>query len=70
MIGGTLIQTIILLWVTFRTDWNKEVNLIFLFLIFFSIYTIFFLFFSFWDKWDISLITNHLSSKLTYIQKV
>lgn len=25
MIGGTVIQTIILLWVTFRTDWNKEV---------------------------------------------
>ncbi|KAF7008250.1 hypothetical protein CFC21_023054 [Triticum aestivum] len=26
MIGGTLIQTIILLWITFRTDWNKEVE--------------------------------------------
>ncbi|KAJ6416277.1 hypothetical protein OIU84_002175 [Salix udensis] len=26
MIGGTLFQTIILLWVTFRTDWNKEVE--------------------------------------------
>lgn len=26
MIGGTLIQTAILLWVTFRTDWNKEVE--------------------------------------------
>ncbi|XP_011047999.1 PREDICTED: protein TRANSPARENT TESTA 12-like isoform X1 [Populus euphratica] len=26
MIGGTLIQTIILSWVTFRTDWNKEVE--------------------------------------------
>ncbi|KAL5578852.1 hypothetical protein UlMin_011294 [Ulmus minor] len=26
MIGGTLIQTLILLWVTFRTDWNKEVE--------------------------------------------
>ncbi|XP_024019321.1 protein DETOXIFICATION 40 isoform X2 [Morus notabilis] len=26
MIGGTLIQTLILLWVTFRTDWNKEVD--------------------------------------------
>ncbi|CAM0906353.1 unnamed protein product [Alopecurus aequalis] len=25
MIGGTLMQTVILLWVTFRTDWNKEV---------------------------------------------
>ncbi|KAM0832542.1 hypothetical protein ACQ4PT_064835 [Festuca glaucescens] len=25
MIGGTLMQTLILLWVTFRTDWNKEV---------------------------------------------
>ncbi|ONI09981.1 hypothetical protein PRUPE_4G022000 [Prunus persica] len=24
MIGGTFMQTIILLWVTFRTDWNKE----------------------------------------------
>ncbi|KAL5861381.1 hypothetical protein ACOSQ3_002690 [Xanthoceras sorbifolium] len=26
MIGGTVMQTIILLWVTFRTDWNKEVQ--------------------------------------------
>ncbi|KAG1368301.1 protein DETOXIFICATION 40 [Cocos nucifera] len=26
MIGGTLMQTVILLWVTFRTDWNKEVD--------------------------------------------
>ncbi|KAK3014232.1 hypothetical protein RJ639_008165 [Escallonia herrerae] len=26
MIGGTLMQTIILLWVTYRTDWNKEVE--------------------------------------------
>lgn len=26
MIGGTVMQTIILLWVTFRTDWNKEVD--------------------------------------------
>lgn len=26
MIGGTLMQTIILLIVTFRTDWDKEVN--------------------------------------------
>ncbi|KAL2341273.1 hypothetical protein Fmac_009213 [Flemingia macrophylla] len=26
MIGGTMLQTIILLWITFRTDWNKEVN--------------------------------------------
>lgn len=25
MIGGTLIQTLILIYVTFRTDWNKEV---------------------------------------------
>ncbi|CAH9121175.1 unnamed protein product [Cuscuta epithymum] len=25
MIGGTVMQTIILLWVTFRTDWTKEV---------------------------------------------
>ncbi|XP_045828521.1 protein DETOXIFICATION 40-like [Trifolium pratense] len=25
MLGGTVLQTIILLWVTFRTDWNKEV---------------------------------------------
>ncbi|XP_024436785.1 protein DETOXIFICATION 36 isoform X3 [Populus trichocarpa] len=24
MIGGTLLQTLILLWVTFRTDWKKE----------------------------------------------
>ncbi|XP_062088600.1 protein DETOXIFICATION 40-like [Humulus lupulus] len=26
MICGTLMQTLILLWVTFRTDWNKEVE--------------------------------------------
>ncbi|PON43899.1 Multi antimicrobial extrusion protein [Parasponia andersonii] len=26
MLGGTLVQTLILLWVTFRTDWNKEVE--------------------------------------------
>ncbi|XP_077211010.1 protein DETOXIFICATION 40-like [Tasmannia lanceolata] len=26
MMAGTLIQTIILLWFTFRTDWNKEVE--------------------------------------------
>ncbi|KAL3627509.1 Protein DETOXIFICATION 40 [Castilleja foliolosa] len=26
MIGGTAMQTLILLWVTFRTDWNKEVE--------------------------------------------
>nr|GMC89822.1 protein DETOXIFICATION 40-like [Ipomoea batatas] len=26
MIGGTAMQTFILLWVTFRTDWNKEVE--------------------------------------------
>ncbi|XP_062161543.1 protein DETOXIFICATION 40-like [Alnus glutinosa] len=26
MIGGTFIQTLILLWITFRTDWNKEVE--------------------------------------------
>ncbi|XP_060192565.1 protein DETOXIFICATION 40-like [Lycium barbarum] len=26
MIGGTVMQTIILLWFTFRTDWNKEVE--------------------------------------------
>ncbi|KAK3031864.1 hypothetical protein RJ639_035634 [Escallonia herrerae] len=26
MIGGTVIQTMILLWITFRTDWNKEVE--------------------------------------------
>lgn len=25
MIGGTVMQTFILLWVTFRTDWDKEV---------------------------------------------
>jgi hypothetical protein len=25
VIGGTLTQTLILLWVTVRTDWNKEV---------------------------------------------
>uniref|UniRef100_A0ACD5XGY4 Uncharacterized protein n=2 Tax=Avena sativa TaxID=4498 RepID=A0ACD5XGY4_AVESA len=25
MIGGTVMQTVILLWVTLRTDWNKEV---------------------------------------------
>ncbi|KAM7500960.1 hypothetical protein LguiA_025374 [Lonicera macranthoides] len=26
MIGGTAMQTAILLWVTFRTDWDKEVE--------------------------------------------
>ncbi|KAL2467146.1 MATE efflux family protein [Abeliophyllum distichum] len=26
MIGGTMMQTIILLWATFQTDWNKEVE--------------------------------------------
>ncbi|CAN0914527.1 Protein DETOXIFICATION 40 [Linum grandiflorum] len=26
MIGGTALQTVILLWVTFRTDWEKEVE--------------------------------------------
>ena len=26
MIGGTMMQTLILLWVTFRTDWNKEAS--------------------------------------------
>ncbi|KAF9590316.1 hypothetical protein IFM89_033734 [Coptis chinensis] len=26
MIGGTAMQTVILLWVTFRTDWNKELR--------------------------------------------
>ncbi|KAH0696190.1 hypothetical protein KY289_013672 [Solanum tuberosum] len=26
MLGGTAMQTIILLWVTFRTDWEKEVE--------------------------------------------
>lgn len=26
MIGGTFMQTVILCWVTFRTDWNKEVE--------------------------------------------
>jgi multidrug resistance protein, MATE family len=25
MIGGTLMQTLILVWVTFRTNWDKEV---------------------------------------------
>ncbi|KAI4383261.1 hypothetical protein MLD38_009122 [Melastoma candidum] len=26
MIGGTVMQTLILMWITFRTDWNKEVE--------------------------------------------
>ncbi|KAM6549044.1 hypothetical protein CsatB_020720 [Cannabis sativa] len=26
MIGGTVLQTLILLWITFRTDWTKEVE--------------------------------------------
>ncbi|KAH1097853.1 hypothetical protein J1N35_014774 [Gossypium stocksii] len=26
MIGGTLMQTLVLIWVTFRTDWKKEVE--------------------------------------------
>ena len=28
LIGGTALQTAILLWVTIRTDWTKEVSLI------------------------------------------
>ncbi|CAK9140937.1 unnamed protein product [Ilex paraguariensis] len=27
MLGGTLMQTVILMWATYRTDWNKEVEL-------------------------------------------
>ncbi|KAJ4824870.1 Protein DETOXIFICATION 40 [Turnera subulata] len=27
MIGGTFLQTLILLWTTFRTDWNREVEI-------------------------------------------
>lgn len=27
MLGGTVMQTIILIWITARTDWNKEVKL-------------------------------------------
>ncbi|XP_027345510.1 protein DETOXIFICATION 40 [Abrus precatorius] len=26
MLGGTVLQTIILIWITYRTDWNKEVE--------------------------------------------
>ncbi|KAL5972656.1 Protein DETOXIFICATION 40 [Asimina triloba] len=26
MIGGTVMQTLILMWVTYKTDWNKEVE--------------------------------------------
>ncbi|CAL4917680.1 unnamed protein product [Urochloa decumbens] len=26
MIGGLIVQTLVLIWVTFRTDWNKEVE--------------------------------------------
>ncbi|WVY93152.1 hypothetical protein V8G54_032240 [Vigna mungo] len=26
MIGGTMLQTLVLLWITLRTDWDKEVN--------------------------------------------
>ena len=25
MIGGLIVQTLVLIWVTLRTDWNKEV---------------------------------------------
>ena len=25
LMGGTFMQTVILVWVTWRTDWNKEV---------------------------------------------
>jgi hypothetical protein len=31
MLGGTVLQTIILVWVTLRTDWDKEVKTQFLF---------------------------------------
>ncbi|CAK9178231.1 unnamed protein product [Ilex paraguariensis] len=27
MLGGTLVQTVILVWTTYRTDWNTEVEL-------------------------------------------
>lgn len=27
MLGGTVMQTIILIWITVRTDWHKEVKL-------------------------------------------
>lgn len=36
MLGGTVMQTIILIWITARTDWNKEViqiSLLFLMLV-------------------------------------
>ncbi|KAK3040901.1 hypothetical protein RJ639_027896 [Escallonia herrerae] len=26
MIGGTLMQTVILIWTAYKTDWNKEVR--------------------------------------------
>ncbi|KAB2048362.1 hypothetical protein ERO13_A13G094345v2 [Gossypium hirsutum] len=26
MLSGTIMQTLILIWVTFRTDWKKEVD--------------------------------------------
>ncbi|CAN6199188.1 unnamed protein product [Urochloa humidicola] len=26
MIGGTLMQTLVLIWITFRIDWNREVE--------------------------------------------
>jgi len=29
MIGGTMLQTLILLWITLRTDWDKEVILLY-----------------------------------------
>lgn len=32
MMGGTVMQTVILIWITIRTDWGKEVNYIKLFL--------------------------------------
>lgn len=33
MIGGTMLQTLILLWITLRTDWDKEVIILYVIII-------------------------------------
>jgi hypothetical protein len=35
MLGGTAVQTLVLLWATFRTNWDKEVNLFCIYFIFY-----------------------------------
>lgn len=56
MLAGTVLQTIILIWVTFRTDWNKEVKKKG------SHMCIYFLYFS-------SILTPNLSRQISLLKK-